>query len=195
VSKYFLALLPVLVIAAFMAMAAVDRAHGRMPAGVGFFRRNGIVLSTYLVIAVGFWTILIIVLPQLTMIEYSFRHNLVAVDVGGPKDVYTLANYRYLLFGRPTDTTAMNWLHIGVFFRTIAVSVVVTLFDFCFCYPLAYYMAQVAKGGRARLLILCLIVPFWVNEQLRAFAFKVLFGTSGLIDTALISAGLIGEPI
>ncbi|MEA2779646.1 MAG: spermidine/putrescine transport system permease protein [Rhodospirillaceae bacterium] len=194
-NKYVLFFAPFVVIAVFMIMAAIDRARGRDSATVGFFQRNGILLSTYLIVAVGFWTILIIVLPQLYMIEYSFRHNLTAAQVGGPKDVYTLENYRYLLFGRLTDTTAMNWLHMGVFFRTIIVSALVTFFDFCICYPLAYYIAQVAKGGRARLLILCLIVPFWVNELLRAFAFKILFATSGLIDTMLIAGGVITEPI
>ncbi len=193
--KYLLFFLPFIVVAAFIVMAARDRQRNRDAATIGFFRRNGPVLSTYFMVAVGFWTILIIVLPQLYMVEYSFRHNLTAAEVGGPKDVYTLANYHFLLFGRPSDNTAMNWLHIAVFFRTIIVSALVTIFDFCFCYPLAYFMAQVAKGGGARLLILCLIVPFWVNELLRAFAFKILFATSGLIDTLLMSTGLISDPI
>src|SRR5919201_7112050 len=161
-------------------MATRDRRNQQDAAAIGFFQRNGAVLSAYLLVAVGFWTIMIIVLPQLYMIEYSFRPNLTAAQIGGPKDVYTLANYRYLLFGRPGDAEALNWVHLGAFVHTIFISVLMTFFDFCLCYPLAYYMAQVARGGRTRLLILCLIVPFWVNELLRAFAFKILFGTSGL---------------
>jgi spermidine/putrescine transport system permease protein len=52
----------------------------------------------------------------------------------------------------------------------------------------------VAKPDRLRLLMLALIVPFWVNEILRAFALRVLFSTSGLINKALIGLGLIAEP-
>ena len=40
----------------------------------------------------------------------------------------------------------------------------------------AYYMAQVAHGGRTRLLLLALILPFWVNEILRAFASRKTTG-------------------
>src|SRR5262249_11460037 len=138
VSKYILFFLPFLVIAVFALMAARDRRLNRDSGSLGFFQRNGIALSTYLLVAVGFWTIMIIVLPQLYMIEYSFRPNLTAAQIGGPKDVYTLANYRYLLFGRPGDAEALNWLHLGAFFHTIVISVVITFFDFCFCYPLAY---------------------------------------------------------
>jgi spermidine/putrescine transport system permease protein len=43
--------------------------------------------------------------------------------------------------------------------------------------------------------MLLLIVPFWVNEILRAFAFRILFGTSGLINNVLIGLGLLAEPI
>ena len=83
----------------------------------------------------------------------------------------------------------MNWLHLRVFGRTILVSVLVTLFDFAICYPIAYYMAQVAKGGQARLLVVCLILPFWVNEILRAFAFKILFATRARQDRAPLPPG------
>ena len=193
-SRYVLFFLPFVVIAVFALMAARDRRREANSHRPGFFQRNGIALSTYLLVAVGFWTIMIIVLPQLYMIEYSFRPNLTAAQIGGPKDVYTLANYRYLIFGRPGDSEMLNWLHLGAFLHTIVISVLITFFDFCFCYPLAYYMAQVAHGGRTRLLILCLIVPFWVNELLRAFAFKILFGTSGLIDSVLVATGILSEP-
>ena len=187
-------------VAALLVLGATMHLRRRL-AGTGglgagrFFQRNGIVISTYLLAAVLVWVVLMIVLPQLYMVDFSFRYNLPPADIGGPKDVYTLKNYRYLVFGRETDMDLLNWLHLHVFFRTIAVSVLITLLDFCICYPIAYYMAQVARGGRARLLVLCLIVPFWVNEILRAFAFRILFGTSGVINLALIGLGLLDNPI
>ena len=160
-----------------------------------FIRRNGVFLSAYLVLAVTAWVVFMIVLPQLYMVDFSFRFNLPLNEVGGPKDVYTLQNYRYLIFGRPTDEAMLNWLHLGVFFKTIVASVGVTLFAFCLCYPIAYYMAQVAHGGRTRLLLLALILPFWVNEILRAFAFRLLFASGGMINTVLIGLGVIDQPI
>ncbi len=161
---------------------------------INFVQRNGVFISTYLIVAVVTWTVVMIILPQLYMVDFSFRFNLLPADIGGPKDTYTLEQYRYLLFGRAGDEDAMNWLHLQVFGRTILVSVLVTLFDFAICYPIAYYMAQVAKGGQARLLVLCLILPFWVNEILRAFAFKILFGTGGVTNVVLIWLGILDEP-
>ena len=162
---------------------------------IKFVQHNGVFMSFYLVGAVLVWTLIMIVLPQLYMVDVSFRNNLLPNEIGGPKDVHTLENYRYLLFGRVGDEEMMNWLHLRVFGRTLLVSVLITILDFALCYPIAYYMAQVAKGGKARLLILCLILPFWVNEILRAFAFRILFGSGGVINAMLLTLGLIDEPI
>ena len=161
----------------------------------GFFQRNGTIISTYLILAVVFWMIIMIILPQAYMLNFSFRHDLLPNELGGPKDVYTLSNYEYLLFGRPGDTELFNYLHLEVFLRTIIASIFVTLLDFALCYPIAYYIAQVAKGGFARSMILLLILPFWVNEILRAFSFRILFGTSGVINAVLQTLGIVDQPI
>jgi spermidine/putrescine transport system permease protein len=162
---------------------------------IKFVQHNGVFISTYLIVAVVTWTLVMIILPQLYMVDFSFRHNLLPAEIGGPKDVYTLEHYRYLLFGRADDVELMNWLHLKVFGRTILVSVLITLLDFAICYPIAYYMAHVATGGKSRLLVLCLILPFWVNEILRAFAFRILFGTGGVINVSLMGLGILDEPV
>ena len=163
--------------------------------GITFVQRNGVMLSTYLVLAVLGWAVFMIILPQLYMVDFSFRHNLPFDQVGGPNDSHTFDNYRYLLFGREGDEEMFNWLHLKVFFKTIVASACVTLFDLAICYPIAYYMAQVARGGKARLLVLCLIIPFWVNEILRAFAFRILFGTSGVINSVLMGLGFTDQGV
>ena len=190
---YLLLLLPFAVVAVFWVLAAVDRHRG--VSGPSFVQRNGPIIATYLVVAVGLWALFMIVLPQLSMIEFSFRPKLPTPQIGGPKDVYTLENYRYFLFGSTTDTSHWNVIHIHAFFLTIFVSILVTAFDFALCYPLAFYMAQAAKPQRVRLLLLMLIAPYWVNEVLRAFAFRVIFATSGVLNSALLGAGVISQPI
>jgi spermidine/putrescine transport system permease protein len=111
----------------------------------GFFQRNGLVISTYLIVAVVFWVVVMIVLPQAYMLDFSFRDNLPPAKIGGPEDVYTLSNYRYLVFGSPGSADAFNYLHLEVFLRTIIASVFVTLLDFALCYPIAYYIAHVPR--------------------------------------------------
>ncbi len=160
-----------------------------------FLSKHGVFLSLYLLGAVTVWIVLMIVLPQLFMLDFSFRFNLPPAKVGGPEDVYTISNYTFLVWGSPGNPDPFNIVDLGVFFRTILAAVFVTVFDLALCYPIAYYLAQVARGGFARLMVLSLIIPFWVNEILRAFAFRILFGATGVINTAGLSLGLWDQPI
>ena len=161
----------------------------------GFFQRNGAPVAIFLLVAVGFWALFLIVFPQLYMIDYSFHPRLPQVKRGGPDDVYTLENYRYFLFGSTRDTSHWNTTHLHAFWITIFVSVLITIANFAICYPLAYFMAQVAKPRVVLRLMLLLIVPYWINEILRAFAFRVMLGTGGVINGVLIGVGLIRDPI
>ena len=160
-----------------------------------FINKHGIFVSAYLLGAVTLWIVVMIVLPQVFMLDFSFRFNLPPAKIGGPEDVYTISNYTFLIWGSPGNPDPFNVVDLSVFYRTILAAVFVTLFDVALCYPIAYYLAQVARGGFARLMVLSLIVPFWVNEILRAFAFRILFGSTGVINTAGMSLGLWDQPV
>lgn len=159
-----------------------------------FFLRNGPGLSLFMLLSVGFWIFFLIVLPQTFMVDLSFRHNLPPAEVGGPKDVYNLSHYEFMVFGSPGSQDEFNVVDLKVFYRTLIAALFVTLFDLAICYPIAFYLAQVARGGVARLMVLSLIVPFWVNEILRAFAFRILFGSTGVINSTLLWLGVLNEP-
>lgn len=159
-----------------------------------FFRRNGTVLAVFLLVSVGIWLFMMIILPQLFMVDFSFRYNLPPADMGGPKDVYTLQHYKFMVLGSEGSGEAYNAVDVGVFFRTILAAVFVTIFDLILCYPVAYCMAHTAVGGWGRLMVLSLIVPYWVNELLRAFAFKIMFGSTGIINGFLMWLGVIDQP-
>ena len=190
----FIFLLPILALAFFWVMAKFEP----KPAGItkkSFFERNGTPVAIYLIVAVSFWSLFMIVLPQLFMVEMSFRPKLPPIEMGGPKDLYTLENYHYFIYGSTTSSDAINWVHIKAFFLTIFASLMAALFNFMLCYPLAFYMAQVARPARVRFLLLLLIAPYWVNEILRAFAFRIIFSSGGLINKMLLGAGLATQPI
>ena len=157
------------------------------------FARYGTGLGTCLLACAAFWIFLLILMPQVAMVDFSFRHNLPAAAQGGPEDVYTLQHYASFIRGSGQDE--YNTVDLSVFLRTLVVALLVTVADLAICYPIAYLLAQSAHGGWARLLVLALVVPFWVNEILRAFAFRVLFGTSGLLNEALLLLGLVDEPV
>jgi spermidine/putrescine transport system permease protein len=186
---------PLAVILILFLAARAERRRGGAGVEPGFFQRNGAPVAIFLLLAVGFWALFLIVCPQLYMIDYSFHPRLPQVKRGGPDDVYTLENYRYFLFGSTRDASRWNTTHLHAFWITIFVSVLITIANFAICYPLAYFMAQVARPRVVLRLMLLLIVPYWINEVLRAFAFRVLMGTGGVINNVLIGAGLIREPI
>jgi len=158
-----------------------------------FHRRNGAGLSLFLIGATGFWILFMIVLPQLFMADFSFRANVPPPKWGTPEHYYTLEHYRYMIYGGGGEGS-FNVIDLRVFFKTIGAAMLVTLFDAALCYPIAWHLAQAARGGWARLMVLALVVPFWVNEILRAFAFHILFGASGVLNRALMAAGVLDEP-
>ncbi|MCR9213214.1 MAG: ABC transporter permease [Proteobacteria bacterium] len=160
-----------------------------------FFEKNGIGLGTFLLVAVFIWVVILIILPQLSMLDFSFRHHLPPPEMGGPKDTYTIEHYKYLVLGAPGADTSYNVVDLGVFGRTLIAAVFVTILDLILCYPLAYYLGQSKGGGFIRVLVLLLIIPYWINEILRAFAFRIIFGDSGLINEVLLTFGLINDPI
>ncbi len=183
-------LLPLLIVAGFWIAARLERRPGP-----GFLQRNGRVVAAYLLAAVTFWIALLIVLPLLSMVELSFRPKLPLAQMGGPRDVYTLANYRFFLFGDGLDPSGWNLLHLRAFAATILGSLGVVLIDLAICYPLAFILAQTARASRVRLLLLLLIVPYWLNEVLRAFGLRVLFSSAGLLNQLLLGLGLSAQPV
>lgn len=159
-----------------------------------FFRRTGWPIGLFLVAVVATWLILMVVLPQIFMIDLSFRPRLPLAQMGGPRDVYTLQNYQYLLFGSTASTESWNVVHLRALGLTIASAMLITLFNLLLCYPVAYVMGQVV-GPRGLRLLLLLIAPYWLNDILRAFAFRILFAESGLLNVMLVGTGLVEQPI
>jgi spermidine/putrescine transport system permease protein len=183
--------IPAAIVIAYFLMAMIERRVLADSRPTGFVQRNGAALSLFFVVAVGFWTLFMVTLPYLYMFQESFHPTLWPKDRGGPKDTLTLEHYRFFLYG--SDGLG-NFTHLRAFVLTIFISLCVTIANFILCYPLAYYMAQSATTQKVRVVLLALIVPYWVNEILRAFALRVLLASGGLINTALLGMGLINEP-
>jgi spermidine/putrescine transport system permease protein len=68
---------------------------------------------------------------------------------------------------------------------TLVVSVVAVLA----AYPLAYFLAFVARRSRYTLMLL-MLAPFFTSYLLRVIAWKVMLANSGVINTALWQLGL-----
>jgi len=106
--------------------------------------------------------------------------------VRNPPTTYGFKNYIYLL---------SNTLHRSIFVKTMLVSLLVTFIALSLCYPVAYYLSHVAPGHRAGLIIMGLMVPYWVNEILRTFAWLMILSQHGLANTILQFLGLADAPV
>ena len=160
-----------------------------------FYKKNGPGIATLFLVGIIFWLVFLIVIPQLYMLDLSFRPNLPPLLRGGPDDVYTLTHYKHFLYGSETSKDAYNYVDIGVFLDTIITAVLVTIINLCFCYPIAFYIAKLATPNTARLLVLALVIPFWINELLRSFAIRILFAGEGVINNILLELGLISTAV
>ncbi len=101
---------------------------------------------------------------------------------------FTLNNYLQIFDFR------QNPIYLVLLFRSIIMSLMVTFFVVITAYPMAYFLAF--KVRRHKLVWLILItVPFWTSYLLRVFAWKIILGFQGVINSGLISLGLIDQPL
>jgi spermidine/putrescine transport system permease protein len=149
-------------------------------------RHFGSIGIIFILVTVGGWLIFMILVPQLIMLDFSFRPLLPLRKIGGPEDVYTLKNY-IVLFSTP--------LHRAIFMKTIWSSVIVTTVALSICYPISFYLAKVARGARFSWILMGLIVPYWINELLRIFAWQLILADTGILNKMLLTIGIIAEPL
>ena len=81
-----------------------------------------------------------------------------------------------------------------VMMNTLWISGLVTAICLLFGYPVAFLLAM-ANSRLSRLLLLFVVVPFGTSLLVRNYAWMVILGNNGLINSALKSLGLIEEPL
>jgi spermidine/putrescine transport system permease protein len=192
VSRFAVFLIPLLVIAGFWLLSRYETRQGHDPTYKSFFERNGTVLSFTFIALVTFWLLFLVTLPYLYMVVESFHPRLPPLKRGGPEDYLTIDQYKSF-FVEPSSSD-WNINHMKAFVFSIVASVLVTALNFAICYPIAYYMAQSGSVQKVRLIMLGLIVPYWINEILRAFAIRLLLASKGLINQILMGLGITSEP-
>ena len=162
-------------------------------------RRYGTSLTLAFVGLTFFWLAILLLLPNFTLFESSFRPYLPRVDIGGPKDTYSINNYLQI-FGNEVDVSILGItfpmpVRVKVFLMTIFYSSVVTVVTFVLAYPLAYYLAKIVSPKSLPTLFLLLFVPLWVSEILRSFAWWIILAFKGPLNAVLMSLGVIDTEI
>ncbi len=81
-----------------------------------------------------------------------------------------------------------------ILIKSIRMSGLVTLATVLLAYPMAYFIAFRIQHNKLVWLIL-ITVPFWTSYLLRVFAWKVMLGYNGVINSGLKTLGFISEPL
>jgi spermidine/putrescine transport system permease protein len=115
--------------------------------------------------------------------------------------LFTLSFWTQAYVDIQPDFTAKNYL--GFFDRviyslllgkSILIAMCVATATVLLAYPLAYLLAFRITRGKMLWLIL-ITIPFWTSYLLRVFAWKITLGYNGVINSGLMSLGLIDEPL
>lgn len=88
---------------------------------------------------------------------------------------------------------ASNPSYRTVIIRTLATALGVTLIDIIIALPLGYFIATYGQKYRG-LLTTLVILPLWSSYLVRVFAWKIILGYNGVLNSLLVGVGLLSEP-
>jgi putative spermidine/putrescine transport system permease protein len=83
-------------------------------------------------------------------------------------------------------------IYVSLFYRTIGLSLAITMLTFLLGFPIAYYMS-IMPMRRANLLMICVLLPFWTSLLVRTTSWIVLLQQQGIINETLLAVGLITD--
>lgn len=147
---------------------------------MSFLRRN---LPSMLVMGIPLmWIALFMLLPYGIIVTYSFWLKKYPTFI----PAFQFGNY-ITIFTDPQ--------YVRVFLRTLKISVLVSMASFLLAYPFAYYLVFRCRSVALRTwLYMAVIAPLWVSYLLRAYIWKTILGTEGVLNSFLMSLGIIDEP-
>jgi spermidine/putrescine transport system permease protein len=127
------------------------------------------------------WTAVFLLVPYLFLFCFSFwqvRSQTIVHD-------WNIGNFLEL---------TRNPVYLEVLLRSARIAASVTLLALLLGFPLAYFLAF--KAGRSRTFLYQLvIIPLWVSYLVRAYAWKTILGSDGVMNRLLEYTGLIHQPI
>jgi spermidine/putrescine transport system permease protein len=128
------------------------------------------------------WVAVFLLLPYLLMFCYSFW------SVSASQNIvrnWNVANYQELLH---------KSVYRDTLFRSMWIAARVTSFALLLGYPLAYFLSFHA-GPRKDLLYQLVIIPLWVSYLVRAYAWKTILGSEGVLNTLLQYVHITQHPV
>ncbi len=100
---------------------------------------------------------------------------------GEVEKTWTLDNFRDLVTIEVYRTVTL---------RTVGIAALVTVVDALVAFPVALYMAKVASVRAQRLLVVAVLMPLWASYLVKAYAWRGMLSTGGLVSWVARPFGL-----
>ena len=127
------------------------------------------------------WLVGLIVLPHLDLAVLSLRARV------APR-VYEFSFRQYRTF----IDEPLYW---HTFVRTAAISILATACTLLIAFPVAWYIAKIARGRTKSVLFVLCLIPFWVSETVRTLGWMILLRESGVLPRVLTDLGITAVPV
>jgi spermidine/putrescine transport system permease protein len=130
--------------------------------------------------------------PLLIIVIYSF---LTPGTYGGVTWTFSTAAYVQFLFEKDLFDDSLNftWAYFQIFGRSIGLAAFTTIGALILGFPTAYFMAT-RPASQRNLWLFLITLPFWTNLLIRTYAIFVILRNDGIINNALIGAGILAKP-
>ncbi|MDZ4393587.1 ABC transporter permease [Cypionkella sp.] len=153
-------------------------------------RRQTLVLTTLLTPVTLFLGVFFL-LPLLIIALFSF---LTPGLYGGVEWAFYHWNYGRI-FGWADDILEVyEPIYLQILMRSLGFAALTVLLCLLLCYPVAFWVSRLPS--RWRMLFLFLItLPFFSSLIVRLYAWLLILKPSGILNTVLISVGVISEPL
>lgn len=127
------------------------------------------------------FTVVLVAVPLVLVLSYTVFDR---GRFGGVVHELTLDNF----------TRALEPTYRKVLVSSLWIAGLATLVSLLLGYPVAYAIAKLPPRLRTVLLVL-VVVPFWTNFLIRTYAWIMLLNTQGIVNDALVSIGIVDEPV
>jgi putative spermidine/putrescine transport system permease protein len=76
--------------------------------------------------------------------------------------------------------------------RTVLIAAAVTVTDAILAFPIAFFMAKVARSRTRALLVIAVVMPLWSSYLVKVYAWRIILAEDGILNWALDPFGLSG---
>ena len=155
----------------------VEAEAGARPTPVRRRRRPRLDLTAPALLGLPLMCLLIFFLVPIAVVG---AYSVDALSINPGKHPLTLSAWHDLVH---------SGVYLGLFWKSVKMSLVVSAIVVLLAYPVAYYLA-LSGTKRKYVLLLILIAPFLTSYLLRVLAWKVILGSQGVVNTFFFWVGV-----